>query len=116
MTLKSGSAGIGVEVLVVGGQARARWRPARSRGTGRRGSSAEARQRAGARATPGEPEPATRPAALTAALSVTTSSPFIRLWPEPQYSEHSIGKVPARLATKETPTVSPPFGIATFTA
>ena len=40
----------------------------------------------------------------------------MRLWPEPQYSEHSIGKVPGRLATKETQTLSPPFGIATFTA
>jgi hypothetical protein len=39
----------------------------------------------------------------------------MRLWPEPQYSEHSIGKVPARLATNETATGSPPLGIGTLT-
>ena len=42
-------------------------------------------------------------AAFTAVFSATTSSPLIRLWPEPQYSEHSIGKVPGPVGHEADP-------------
>ena len=88
-----------VEVLVVDGVRRGRCRGLRDAGRRRRGLGVG---RGGA--GPGQRrEREDEGRAPHWAFSATTSSPFILLCPEPQYSEHSIGKVPARLGHERDP-------------
>ena len=111
----AGAAG-GAARLRGGGAALRAAAPDAARGLGTGERRAARRPRAADRPARRQHEPAApQTAAAHRPASATTSSPRIRLCPEPQYSEHSIGKRPGLSATRSTRTTAPPFGIATFT-